>query len=68
MRKKNIVDKPPECWIETQPEKPRKKLYGIWARYNTATKSKIEKECTAQEPNQKRKGTQKQTKKKKKGK
>jgi len=35
----------PECWVDKQSTKSKKKLYGIWAKYNTATKSKIETEC-----------------------
>lgn len=58
MTKKNTIEKPPECWIDKQVTKPKKKLYGIWAKYDTATKSRIEKECShAQE--KKRKGAKK---------
>jgi len=60
---KNTRDKPkpPECWLEKQPEKPRKKLYGIWARYNISTKEKIEKECS-HTGGKKRKGVEKKRK------
>lgn len=44
--KKVTIEKPPECWIEQQPTTSKKKIYGIWARYDTSTKSRIEKECS----------------------
>ena len=43
--KAKITEPLPECWVDKQPTKSKKKLYGIWAKYNTATKSKIETEC-----------------------
>jgi len=35
----------PECWIDQQPTQSRKRIYGIWAKYNKATRTEIEKEC-----------------------
>jgi len=43
--KAKITEPLPECWVDKQSTKSKKKLYGIWAKYNTATKSKIETEC-----------------------
>lgn len=40
---------PPECWADQQLTKSKKKLYGIWAKYNVTTKTKIEKECNQKE-------------------
>lgn len=55
-----MVKKPPECWIVKQPEKSKKKLYGIWARYNKPTQDKIEKECGPKvSKEKKRKGAKK---------
>ena len=51
MTKKTTIatKKPPECWVDQQPTKPKEKLWGIWAKYKTTTKSRIEKECGQKE-------------------
>lgn len=61
MSKKTTTEKPPECWVEKQPEMPKKKLYGIWARYNKPTQDKIEKQCS-KGSEKKRKSAQKKRK------
>jgi len=55
--KAKITEPLPECWVDKQPTKSKKKLYGIWARYNITRKEKIEKECSGS-PTKKRKGLQ----------
>ena len=51
----------PKCWVDQQPTKSKEKLWGIWAKYNTTTKSRIEKECGQKggQKEMKRKGTKK---------